>query len=50
MIAPATTRLASTTEAITIIIISLLIVSPPILRDKDIYVAIVYSHTAGLTL
>ena len=46
--APATARHASTTEAVTIINISLLIVSPPILHDKDIYLAIVYSHTAGL--
>lgn len=48
MTAPATTRHASTTEAITIIRISLYIVSPPVLHDKDIYLAIVYSHTAGL--
>ena len=47
--APATTRHASTTEAAIIINISLLIVSPPVLYDKeDIYLAIVYSHTAGL--
>lgn len=49
MTAPATTRHASTTEAITIIRISLYIVSPPVLHDKDIYLAIVYSHTAGLS-
>lgn len=48
MTAPATTRPASITEAIIIIKISLYIVSPPVLHDKDIYVAIVYSHTAGL--
>ena len=50
MTAPATTRPASITEAIIIIKISLYIVSPPVLHDKDIYVAIVYSHTAGLTV
>lgn len=48
--APATTRHASTTEAAIIINISFLIVSPPVLHDKDIYLAIVYSHTAGLTV
>lgn len=48
MTAPVTTRPASITEAIIIIKISLYIVSPPILHNKDIYVAIVYSHTAGL--
>lgn len=46
--APATTRHASTTEAMTIITISLFIVPPPILHNKDIHLAIVYSHTAGL--
>ena len=46
--APAVARHASTIEAAIIINISLLIVSPPVLHDKDIYLAIVYSHTAGL--
>lgn len=46
--APAVARHASTTEAIAIIRISLYIVSPPVLYDKDIHLAIVYSHTAGL--
>lgn len=36
MTAPATTRHASTTEATIIIKISLYIVSPPVLYDKDI--------------
>ena len=45
--APAVARHASTTEAAIIISISLLIVSPPVLC-KDIYLVIVYSHTAGL--
>lgn len=46
--APAVARPASTTERIVMINISLLMVSPPVLHDKDIYLAIVYSHTAGL--